>query len=178
MKPILPILFLLAIFFSSCSTARRVEPRRYQTLNQKATAVIQIDNNQYTIGCNIQLWRNEFILISVQPMLGIEMLRIEASRDSISIFDKMNRRYTTLSFAELQLDEGLPALSFKQLQDLATAPSTPKVKAKSEKELVWGTHKLTLTLSFSHREYNTLKEPKRLATNRYRYISLRDILPL
>lgn len=178
MKRLLPILLLLGVLFSSCSTSRSVAPRRYQTLHQKANATVQLDQHQYSMGCTVQLWRNELIILSVQPMLGIEMLRVEATPDSVVIFDKMNRRYTSIAFGDMADAAIQPQPSYKWLQDFVTAPASPKIKAKSEKSFQFGNHQIAISCTFSQREYNTLKTPKRLDTRKYKRISLRDILPL
>lgn len=178
MKRLLPILLLLGVLFSSCSTSRSVAPRRYQTLHQKANATVQLDQHQYSTGCTVQLWRNELIIMSVQPMLGIEMLRVEATPDSVVIFDKMNRRYAAIAFSDIADIAMQPKPSYKWLQDFLTTPSSPNINAKSEKSLHFGKHQLAISCTFNQREYNTLKAPKRLDTRKYKRISLQDILPL
>ena len=178
MKRLLPLLLLLSVFLSSCSTSRSLVPRRYQTLHQKANATVQLDQHQYSMGCTVQLWRNELIILSVQPMLGIEMLRVEATPDSVVVFDKMNRRYTTLAFGDMEGASLEPRPTFRWLQDFMTAPATKKINAKSERSLRFGSHQINISCTFSQREYNTLKSPKRLDTRKYKRISLRDILPL
>lgn len=178
MKRLLPILLLLSVIFSSCSTSRSVEPRRYQTLTQKANVSMQLDEHQHTMGCTVQLWRNELIIISLQPMLGIEMVRIEVNQDSVLILDKMNRRYTTINFSDASTKAIHPTPSFKMIQEFMTVPTTPKIQAKSERSFRIGGHQLSIDCTFSQREYNSLKVPKRLDTQKYKHISLRDILPL
>lgn len=178
MKRLLPILLLLGVLFSSCSTSRSVAPRRYQTLHQKINATVQLDQHQYSMGCTMQLWRNELIILSVQPMLGIEMMRVEANQDSVYIFDKMNRRYTAIAFNDMANYNIHPTLSFKWLQDFMTTPNTPKLQSKTEKSFRFGSHQIVITCTFAQREYNTLKTPKRLDSRKYKRISLRDILPL
>ena len=177
-KRLLPLLLLLGVLLSSCSTSRSLAPRRYQTLHQKANATVLLDQHKYSMGCTVQLWRNELIILSVQPMLGIEMLRVEATPDSMMIFDKMNRRYAILAYDDMESMKIHPQPSYKWLQDFLTAPSTPKLTAKSEKVFRLGSHQSTISCTFSQREYNTLKSPKRLDTRKYKRISLRDIIPL
>ena len=108
-----------------------MEPRRYQTLTQKANVSMQLDEHQHTMGCTVQLWRNELIIISLQPMLGIEMVRIEVNQDSVLIFDKMNRRYTTINFSDASTTAIHPTPSFKMIQEFMTVPTTPKIQATS-----------------------------------------------
>lgn len=178
MKHVLPILLLLSVIISSCSTSRSLESHHYQTLYQKANINLQLDEQQYTMGCTVQLWRNELIIISLQPVLGIEMIRIEANKDSISIFDKMNRQYTTIAFRDIPKREIQPVPSFKILQDFVTSPNSTTVETKNKQSFRFGKHQISISSSFNQREYNTLKAPRRLDTRKYKRITLRDILPL
>jgi hypothetical protein len=146
-------------------------------LHQKANATVQLDQHQYSMGCTVQLWRNELIILSVQPMLGIEMLRVEATPDSVVIFDKMNRRYTTLAYSDFE-GQIHPTPSYKLIQDFVTTPHTPTIKTNNQVNFSTNGHRLTINCTFSNREYNTLKEPKQLDTRKYRRVSLREVLPL
>ena len=89
---IIPIvLIIIVIIVSSCATGRHAATR-YQTLSQRAQIIIEMNQQKYNVSSQVRVWRNEMTVISVQPMLGIEMLRIEATRDSIWAFDKINKR--------------------------------------------------------------------------------------
>ena len=100
-KHIVPILLTITIIIlSSCSVNRRMATR-YQTLSQRVQLNMEWNASRYSMNGSIRVWRNEMVAISVQPMLGIEMVRVEATPDSIWAFDKMNRRYTSLSYSDL-----------------------------------------------------------------------------
>lgn len=177
MKHLIPVIALCGLLFCSCATQRRAEPKHYLTLNQKATTTLRFDQREYSINCSIQVWRNELVVLSLQPILGIEMFRLEATKDSILIIDKMNRRYTTLAY-HWAGREIRPMPSFKMIQDFVTAPTTPKIKVSSERSFAFGAHEIGIKSTFSHREYNTLTVPKRIDLKKYKRVSLRDILPL
>jgi hypothetical protein len=146
-------------------------------LSQKANATLHFDQRQFTMGCTVQTWRNELIVLSLQPMLGIEMVRVEATPDSVWVFDKMNRRYTTLSY-DWAKQAVSPAPTFKMIQDFVTSPISPKKEAKSKMSFEVDSHKIAIECAFSQREYNTLKATKRLDTNKYKRVSLREVFPL
>lgn len=177
MKRFIPFIAICCMLFASCSTQRATAPRRYQTLHQKATATLQFDQRQYTMGATVQLWRNELVILSLQPVLGIEMIRIEATQDSVLLVDKMNRRYTVIQY-DLFSKRVSPTPSYRLIQDFVTAPQTPNTEAKSYQSFTIGKHKIAIECSFTQREYNTLQTPKRLRLDRYKRVSLRDILPL
>lgn len=177
MKRLFPIIALCGLLFASCSTQRSAEPRRFQTLHQKANVTLQFDQRQYSMAATVQVWRNDLIILSLQPMLGIEMVRAEATKDSVLLIDKMNQRYTVLHYDMFQ-KLVTPAPSYRLIQDFVTAPQKPNIKTKTEQSFEMGNHKIAIACSFTQREYNTLKSPKRLDLKKYKQVSLREILPL
>ena len=101
-KHIVPILLTITIIIlSSCSVNRRMATR-YQTLSQRVQLNMEWNASRYSMNGSIRVWRNEMVAISVQPMLGIEMVRVEATPDSIWVFDKMNRSYIAMEYGELR----------------------------------------------------------------------------
>lgn len=167
---------LCIVAFSSCRVQREV-PLRYHTMAQRATTTLTLDEHRYSIGCGIRVWRNELIVISVQPMLGIEMARIEVTKDSVWVFDKMNRRYAVFSYQDAQHRiEPLP--NYKMIQDFVTDTAISKESGKHIKTFAVGEHRLRIECSFNNREYDTLEDPKRLDTSKYTRVSLHTILPI
>ena len=180
-KLLLPIIVICGLLLASCSSQRVAEPKRYQTLQQKANTTLQLDERSYTMNATVQVWRNELIILSLQPMFGIEMVRAEVTPDSVLLVDKMNRRYVVLDYAMFgQLMK--PAPSFKMIQDYLTAPAnnTQKKNKKNKNQLLFqvGGHTLQIQCVFTQREYNTLKTAKRQDLKKYRQTTLREILPI
>ncbi len=117
------------------------------------------------------------VMLSLQPILGIEMFRIEALQDSIWIIDKMNRRYTTLAY-EWASQTIHPAPSYKMIQEFVTSPQISQEKATNQRFFEIGGHKIGIKCAFWQREYNTLATLKRLDLKKYKRVSLREIIPL
>ncbi len=161
---------------SSCRVQKDT-PTRYHTLIQRANTTLTLDEHKYSMNCTVQLWRNELVVVSLQPMLGIEMARIEATRDSVWVFDKMNRRYAVLSYHDAA-HKIQPLPSYKMIQDFVTEPITPKKSTKVNRTFSAGEHRLKVECSFSNREYDTLKKPTRQDTKKYKRVSLHTILPI
>ena len=177
MKRFIPIITLFCLLLCSCGTQRQAEPRRYNTLSQKAHATLQFDQHKYTMNCAVQMWRNELVVLSLQPALGIEMFRLEATTDSVCVIDKMNRRYTTLAYDWIG-KKVHPTPSLKLIQDYVSAPLSRQKKNQNHLHLEVGGHIISVQCTFSQREYNKLTSPRRLELKKYKRVSLRDILPL
>ena len=129
MKRFLPIILLLGLLVCSCRTQQQIEPIRYQTMSQKGSVTLRLNQLEYTLFCTTQLWRNELVVLSLQPTLGLEMVRIEATNDSVTIVDKMNYRYTTLAY-NWTARQVTPSPSFELIQNFVTAPIQEQQKKK------------------------------------------------
>ncbi len=181
---ILPIIFLLGILLSSCHTQRHIEPapEHYQTLSQKANVTLHIDQHKYSLACTLWMWKDELVVVSLQPMAGIESHRIEADQDSVTIIDKLNLKYTTVAYkwAERYI---YPAPSLQMIQQFITQPieHTSKKNKKKQSNLTdfWiNGHQLSVGYTFSQREYNKLTTHKRQPLKKYKRVTLREILPI
>jgi hypothetical protein len=166
------VLVAMAIM-TSCSVSRRGIVK-YHTIAQRAHVTLELDQHKYSMNSQVRVWRNSLVTVSLQPMLGIEVARMEATQDSVWVFDKMNRRYVAFAYSDLGHNLS-PKISYKTIQEFATYPIGNE---DATIELTYGKHKLKLSSKYSNREYNTLQEPQQTNTNKFKRVSLREILPL
>ncbi len=177
MKRIIPAIALVGILLCSCATQRQAEPIQYKNLSEKATVTLQLDQHKYTLFCTIQMWLDELVIVSLQPTAGIEMVRIEATQDSIWVIDKMNHRYTTIAY-DWARKAIRPTPSLQMLQDFLTPPKQDKKKTTNQQTFIINNHKLGITCAFSHREYDKLTTHRRLPLKKYQRVTLHEIIPL
>ena len=177
MKRIIPVIALVGLLLCSCATQRQAEPRHYKTLSEKATVTLQMDQYKFTMFCTVQMWLNDLVILSLQPTAGLEMVRIEATQDSIWIIDKMNHRYTTIAY-DWANNAIRPTPSLQMIQDFLTPAKGDKKKAINQQTFVINKHKLGITCAFSHREYDKLTNHRRLPLKKYQQVTLREIIPL
>lgn len=167
------ILLVAMAIMTSCSVSRRAAAR-YHTIAQRAHVTLELDQHKYSMNSQVRVWRNSLVTVSLQPMLGIEVARMEATPDSVWVFDKMNRRYVAFAYSDLGQNIS-PKISYKTIQDFASYPMSDE---DATIELTYGKHKLKLSSKYSNREYNTLQEPQLTNTSKYKRVTLRDILPI
>ena len=77
------------------------------------------------------------------------MVPMEATPDSLWIFDKMNRKYVAFTYPEIEQTLNTN-LSYKKIQDLLTRPTTKK-QTPIHMEFTSGKHQLSVSCIFSHR---------------------------
>ena len=169
-------LIIITIIISSCSVSRHATSR-YHTISQRAQITLELDQNQYSVSSLVRVWKGELVVLSIQPMLGIEMVRIEATPDSLWIFDKINRQYVALTYRDLE-DKYRAKVTYKKIQELVSKPITEKDKEHITLSVKTGEHHLRLSCRFSNREYNTLHTPAQTKSNKYKQVTLREILPI
>ncbi len=88
----------------------------FQTAEASKVRVgVSYAGQKISVNGSITVITDSIIVLSVQPLLGIEMFRVDLTPQQILVVDKMNRKYTEMSYAELGTMTGLP-LSFDDLQ--------------------------------------------------------------
>ena len=68
----------------------------------RMTITISMQGKQLTTPATMRWQRGQGIAISIQPMAGIELFRIETDAQAMTIIDKINRRYTRMTYEELE----------------------------------------------------------------------------
>ena len=120
-----------AIGFTSCRTQRAaVQPQPTETpteeekpwhtcLMQGAKATLTMDEQTITANCTMQVVRDSMLVISVMPMLGIEVYRLEATPDELIAIDKLNHQYLKTDYARINRYV-TPSLTWEDLQQIAS----------------------------------------------------------
>lgn len=75
------------------------------------------DDKNTNLNANLRMYKDSAIWVSVNAVLGIEVMRLYITRDSVKILDKHNKQYTARSVDYLQEVTALP-LTLPILQDL------------------------------------------------------------
>jgi len=75
---------------------------RFNTFSARFNLDFSGMQQEFSSKAQLKLIRNDRLQLSIQPLLGIEMFRIEISTDSIKILDKMNKRYVADDYIHLK----------------------------------------------------------------------------
>ena len=120
-----------AIGFTSCHTQRAAvqqqptetpteEEKPWHTcLMQGARATLTIDEEIISANCTMQVVRDSMLVISVMPMLGIEVYRIEATPDELIAINKLNHQYLRTDYQQVNRYV-TPPLRWEDLQQIAS----------------------------------------------------------
>ena len=120
-----------AIGFTSCHTQQAAvqkqsaetpteEEKPWHTcLIQGAKATLTMDEQTITANCTMQAVRDSMLVISVMPMLGIEVYRLEATPEELIAIDKLNHQYLKTDYARINRYV-TPSLTWEDLQQIAS----------------------------------------------------------
>lgn len=102
---------------SFCQNVQNNEPR-FSTIDIKKVSIKATINQQenYLSG-SIKIKTDSFIFISLQPLPGFEMFRIEFYPERFRFFDKINRKYFEATYEYIEQKTQIP-LQYKNLEDL------------------------------------------------------------
>ncbi len=92
---------------------------QFNTLSARMKLDFSGMKNEFSSRVHLKMIYNDCLQLSVQPILGIEMLRIEITNDSIKILDRMNKRYMVDSYENLKGETKID-FNFQNLQALFT----------------------------------------------------------
>lgn len=90
-----------------------------QLFFKKFSADISINGESNSFKGNMYIDGNKEIVVSVLPLMGIELMRVRFSPDSIEIMDRTKRSYTVGSYKSLW-DKFLVELDFEALHSILT----------------------------------------------------------
>ena len=162
---------IIALGLSSCASSKHSVSLR-QTTTQRGQISLTLDQHHFEMGCVVKTWKNELIVLSVLPVMGIEMVRLEASPDSVVVIDKLNKQYAIVSYDEIN-ELSPKEITFKMLQTLVQ-----QAKKEINFEFTTSRHILKLKGKLSRKERNSQKEPQTFDKNKFKKVSLRNILPI
>ncbi len=72
----------------------------YSTFQAKTSVTYNDGKKDMTVGAQIKMFKNSKIQVSIQPLLGIELFKLEINKDSIIVIDKINKRYMAEPYSQ------------------------------------------------------------------------------
>ena len=159
-----------ALLLCSCGAKKKavhpVEPQPavpawHTCLIQGAQATVITGEDKVSSSVTMQTVHDSMIVISVMPMLGMEMMRVEATPTQIIAIDKLHGRYAKATFADLNR-RLTPSLNWDILQQLCTA-ELPTGPEKARLVYTFGKERLELIINYPPRK---LDVPVRMTNQR------------
>lgn len=131
------IVLISSVFLTGCKTSQKVstveigrtkeqkeffdsmmeQAFQFNTLTARLNVDLRIPGKELSSRVDLKMVRDSAFQLSVQPFLGIEMLRIEFTPDSIKVVDRINKRYVAENYEKMRAETPV-VFNFYNLQAL------------------------------------------------------------
>lgn len=75
---------------------------KFNTLSAKLNVNLQLPDKEMSSRVEMKLVKDSALQLSIQPILGIEIFRIELNKDSVKVMDRINKRYVAEGYSKLK----------------------------------------------------------------------------
>jgi len=124
------VLLLAVMMLTGCGVKKRIHPSCGPTqpesptwhtcLIQGAKATVNVNGDKLSASVTMQTVRDSMLVISVIPMLGMEMVRFEATPFELIGINKLDGTYATTTYTEVNR-KLVPTINWDVLQQLCSA---------------------------------------------------------
>ena len=103
---------------------------KWHTAHTVISLNVNLGSQSMKVNCVAFVERDSLITVSIMPMLGMEMYRVEVSPDEVLVIDKMNKRFARAALSMI------PNIIWKDLQDIIAAEGKKNGDTASYDELL------------------------------------------
>lgn len=182
------LLFIASLFMFGCSSQRVVmtEKREARSEKQEAPAIrtvhvpsaragLTIDGEYVSARVTFMTTIDSLVIWSIQPMAGIELIRLEATPTDLIVFDKTTMEYVPLTYESLLPYSPIP-IAYKDVQDIATGAILPKGQNSTLRAFTIAGHSVILNITYPEIRTNVPVNMNRLPLSRFTYKSIDQVL--
>jgi len=149
-------------------------PTWHTCLIQGATATFINNDDRISAAITMQTVHDSMIVISVMPMLGMELMRIEATPLEVTAIDKIHGQYATATYAALNR-KLTPAFNWDILQQICTA-ELPTGPEKARLLYSFGDDTIELIIDYAPRRLDVPVRVTRQRLNKYTEVDVSKFL--
>ena len=145
-------------------------PAWHTCLFQGARATVTKGAETYTATVTMQTVRDSMIVISVMPLLGMEMLRLEATPLELTGIDKLHGQYAKATFADLNRQVA-PPLNWDVLQQICSA-ELPTGPEHARLVYFFGNERLEVVIDYPERRLDVPVRVNQQPVTKYRLVDI------
>ncbi len=144
---------------STANTIAAIKSRQltFNTFSGKASADLNIDNDNRGVSMNIRIDRGKRIWVSITALLSIEVARALITPDSIKIINKIQGVYIKKPFSYVHTYAG-KQVNYTTLESLLTGNAVPELLS-TDADLQKGDNTITLSGKLQQLLYKTIFNP-------------------
>lgn len=174
------VLVCAALLLIACGTKKKAvgpqepgvesAPTWHTCLIQGARATVTTNEDRLSANVTMQTVHDSMLVISVLPILGMEMLRIEATPIEVLAIDKLHGRYARATYADINR-RLTPSLNWDELQQLCTA-ELPTGSERARLVYSFGEEMLELVIDYPARQFDVPVRVNNIRLNKYTQVDI------
>jgi len=174
------VLLCALVVMAGCGTKKKLvdsqepiaksEPTWHTCLIQNARATVTMNEDRVAANVTMQTVRDSMIVISVMPLMGMEMMRVEATPLELTAIDKLHGRYAKATYAELN-NRLTPSLNWDVLQQLCSA-ELPTGSERARLVYSFGEQMIELVIVYPARKIDVPVRVTSLPLKKYQQIDI------
>ena len=175
-------LLCAAIIMVGCGTSKRAVspqtsdvsepavPAWHTCVIQGARATILLGEEQISSSATLQVVRDSMLVISITPIAGIEIIRIEATPAEVIGISKIDGTYAVASYDEINR-KLVPAVTWETLQQLCSA-ELPTGSDQARLVYMLDDKRIELAISYPARRLDVPVRVNHIRTDRYKKVDI------
>ena len=152
------------------ATGKPEVPAWHTCLIQNARVTVITNDDRLTANVTMQTVHDSMLVISVMPMLGMEMVRVEATPFEVIAIDKLHGRYARATYAEMN-KKVRPSLNWDVLQQLCSA-ELPTGPEKARLVYHFGEEQIELVITYPERKTDVPVRVNHVRLDKYTQIDV------
>ena len=171
---------LSCLLLAGCGVKKKVQPAPvpaepevpawHTCLIQGARATLRVNNDRIDATVTMQTVHDSMLVISVTPLLGMEMVRFEATPFELTGINKIDGTYATTTYTAVN-KRLTPTVNWDVLQQLCTA-ELPTGSEQARLLYTLGDKTIELIVNYPARRLDVPVRVSRMNTSRYRKIDI------
>ncbi len=157
------------------STEVAVAPTWHTCLVQSARATATLGKQSLSVTCTMQAVHDSLVIVSVMPLFGIELYRLEATPTEIIAIDKLNRYYLQLPYSEVN-KYVTPQISYRDLQDIASGDILPEGGTHAQLSYSAKGKRVSMNITYPTVQKDIALRLQRLSVDRYSRMDMETLL--
>ena len=167
---------LAVLMLASCGAQKGLKKPKHLTAEvKKAQLHIEMDDKQYDVTASMQTVANSYAVLSVTPLLGIEVARVEAMKDSVWVIDKVHRKYSVVPYSQLNLVV-TPSIRLKNLEDIVMGTGLKEGERTQSLHYKALSHSITVKITYPNIIYDQSLTIRRQDLSRYQRVPVQKLL--
>lgn len=136
---------------------------------------VTIDQQVYTGKVSFSTTIDSLVIWSIQPIVGVELFRLEATPNEAVVYDKTTMTRIPLTYNQVT-QYSSPALTFDHLQEIATGEILPMGRTSTLRSYVVLGHTVILDIDYKEIRYNVPVNMNRLSALRFEEKQLEEMM--